>query len=295
MSFKLTRRETVHEGLRRIALEQLDGAFDDLHGVTQGAAIHRARKRLKMLRAILRLVRSRVTPAVFSRENVALRDVGRQMSVVRDADILLSVIRDLPPSQPSDATYRRVVANVTRHRQIVLKAFFADTARLKRLRHSIAEAKSRLDDWLAKDINEKTVVKGLRRSYKRGSQSFDRARRSRDDTQWHEWRKRTKDVWYHMRLIEPAWPAVFGAMVTECDDLADQLGEDHDLVVIEQRLPRVAPARDVGDEAKRLKHIIIERRRKLRDETRTTGRHLFHDNPRAFADRIEACLEVWRP
>ena len=49
----------------------------------------------------------------------------------------------------------------------------------------------------------------------------------------HEWRKRTKDLRYALELLEPLWPDVMEAFAAEVDDLADLLGEDHDLALLE--------------------------------------------------------------
>jgi hypothetical protein len=45
MAYRFKRRESVADGVRRVALEQLDGTLHDLQRPKQGEAIHRARKR----------------------------------------------------------------------------------------------------------------------------------------------------------------------------------------------------------------------------------------------------------
>ena len=82
MRYCFKRRERVAKGVERIARDQLDRALRELRGKSSDAAIHRARKRLKVVRAVLRLVRPELTPAVFDRENTAFRDIGRRLSVV---------------------------------------------------------------------------------------------------------------------------------------------------------------------------------------------------------------------
>jgi CHAD domain-containing protein len=294
MRYCFKRRERISEGLDRIARDQLDGALKDLRGRKPEEGVYQARKRLKKLRAVLRLARPGLDPAVFDRENTTLRDVARQLSVVRDADVLVEVIEGLRPHNGRDAAFRRVVSSARIHRRSVRREFFNGGAALNAIRDSMSASKSRLADWAGDDVTSKDVLKGLRRSYSRARQSFESARRSRDDTRWHEWRKRTKDFWYHLRLFERVWPPVLGATISRCRELADRLGEDHDLVVIRHRLTELAPEGKAGREANRLRSLIAHRHDTLRAEAREAGARLFGEKPGAFMRRVDACWRAWR-
>jgi CHAD domain-containing protein len=294
VQYSIKRRERVARGIQRIARDQLDRALKELRGRSSDAAIHRARKRLKVVRAVLRLVRPDLKPAVFDRENAAFRDIGRRLSVVRDADVLLHAIEDLRPRRSRSARFGRVVSNVRQHRRSVRREFFDGEGALDDLRQSIADARKRLPDWTDDGITARTILKGLRRSYRRARQSFEAVRRSENDGRWHEWRKRTKDFWYHLRLIEPVWPPVLGATIARCGDLSDRLGDDHDLTVVGHRLPEIAPEGEAHGETSRLRSLIEHRHKALRSGAREAGSQLFDEKPRAFMRRVEACWHAWR-
>jgi CHAD domain-containing protein len=293
MRYCFKRRERVSDGIHRIAREQIDAALKDLRGRKPDEGIYQARKRLKKLRAVLRLVRPSLDPAVFDRENAMLRDVARQLSLVRDADVLVEVTEGLRPQRGRDAAFRRIVASATKHRRSVRREFFEGGSVLTGVRQSLSDSSSRLSDWTDNGPRSNDVLKGLRRSYSRARQSFESARRSRDDTRWHEWRKRAKDFWYHLRLFQRAWPPVLGAMISQCGDLADRLGEDHDLVIIGHRLAELVPESETGRESHRLRSLIAHRHDALRSEAREAGVKLFDEKPGAFIRRVEACWRVW--
>jgi CHAD domain-containing protein len=288
------RRERVSKGIRRIARDQLDRAQKELRGRCSDAAIHRARKRLKVVRAVLRLVRPDLKPAVFDRENAAFRDIGRRLSVVRDADVLLDVIEDLGPRRTRSARFGRVVSHVRQHRRSVRREFFDGEGALDDLRQSIADARKRLPDWTEDGITARTILKGLRRSYRRARQSLEAVRHSENDGRWHECRKRTKDFWYHLRLIEPIWPPVLDATIARCGDLSDRLGEDHDLTVVGHRLPEIAPEGEAHGETSRIRSLIAHRHEALRAGAREAGSQLFDEKPRAFVRRVDACWRAWK-
>src|SRR3954469_25481608 len=73
----------VPNGIRRIAGGQLLSAHDDLTGAskhTLDKAVHETRKRLKRLRASLRLSRDALGDETYERENTIFRMTGRRLS-----------------------------------------------------------------------------------------------------------------------------------------------------------------------------------------------------------------------
>ena len=73
---------------------------------------------------------------------------------------------------------------------------------------------------------------GLKRSYRRGRNRFRDVRAEASDEWVHEWRKRVKDLWYHLRLVRNAKKSVLGEAADEAHELSDLLGDHHDLAVL---------------------------------------------------------------
>jgi CHAD domain-containing protein len=65
------------------------------------------------------------------------------------------------------------------------------------------------------------------------------ARDERSLESLHEWRKRVKDVWYHLRLLQPVCGRTVRGQAKEASRLADVLGEDHDLGVLNMTLDQI--------------------------------------------------------
>ena len=112
-AFRLRSDEPLGKGIARMAHGRIGHALDELGGATDSSpeeAVHEARKDVKKLRALLRLVRSSTSSRVRRRENEALRDVGRSLSGVRDADVMLATLADLEegfPGRPAARGRRR--------------------------------------------------------------------------------------------------------------------------------------------------------------------------------------------
>ena len=96
----------------------------------------------------------------------------------------------------------------------------------------LREARGRVDDWPLDHDSFEALRDGLERTYRRGRRDFRAARADPSVEALHEWRKRVKELWYHHTLLRPIWPPVMQAVGDEAHELADRLGDDHDLAML---------------------------------------------------------------
>ncbi|MGH2713785.1 MAG: CHAD domain-containing protein, partial [Thermoleophilaceae bacterium] len=100
-AYRLKRGEPVPEGVARIARGRIDHAIDALTDATE-EGVHEARKDMKKLRALLRLVRGEIGEKVFRREADSFRDAARELAGVRDADVMLATLAELERRYPDE-------------------------------------------------------------------------------------------------------------------------------------------------------------------------------------------------
>src|SRR5262245_49986710 len=91
MSFELRIDEALPDGIHRIA-EKVRECVDGSSKASRDEMVHEARKGLKKLRALVRLVRPGVGGKLYRRENIAFRDISRPLTEVRDAKILVEAL-----------------------------------------------------------------------------------------------------------------------------------------------------------------------------------------------------------
>jgi CHAD domain-containing protein len=108
---------------------------------------------------------------------------------------------------------------------------------------------------------------------------------------WHEWRRRSKDHWFHMRLLTSAWRPEMEARASALKRLSDLLGEDHDLVVL-RNVVSESPELSAAHES--LIALIETRQSTLRADSFREGERLFAEKPAAFTKRMKAYWKVWR-
>jgi hypothetical protein len=83
--------------------------------------------------------------------------------------------------------------------------------------------------------------------YKRGRNRLFDAYAAPSPDNFHEWRKRTKYLWYHVRILRPLWPAVLEELANEIHELSNLLGLDHDLAVFHENYPCAYSAPQVDE------------------------------------------------
>lgn len=279
-------------GLRACAREQLDGALAQLEraALAQGDAIHETRKHLKKTRALLRLMRPALGGERYRSESAALRDAGRALSSARDADVLVDTAARLaerfPGMLPADV-YAELVEALTR------EATAASAVELGALTAVLREARERVADWPLDGIEWDALVAGAARAYGRGRDALTLVREGATVERLHEWRKRAKDLWYHERLLQQAWPEVMTARIAQLHLLTEQLGEHNDLTLLERRLGDPAPLAPAVDAAReRLLTLAARRTAELRTAAMAGGERVYAETPKAYARRLGGWLRV---
>lgn len=286
MAYRFTPDDSVQENVRSTALQQLDQAVQELTDgvkVDPVVAVHTARKALKKERSLLRLSRGALPARQRKRLNADLRDAAAKLGATRDADVMLSALGDLSdryagqiPATTFDTVRTRLELERDRTRERAGSSEAVAEA-LGSLRGRVASQRVRRDGF-------KAIEPGLTRSYQRGRKAMRRAQQTPTDENLHEWRKRVKDLWYHLRLLRDVAPHTVKGQVDEAHALADLLGDDHDLAVLTGRLHRLAP--DLAVDLGPLLALVEHRRGELQEQAAWGGARLYAESPSRFAKRL---------
>jgi len=280
--------ESVQDAVRRVTRHQVEAVVEliDAGKREDDITIHELRKATKKLRALLRLVRP--VFAEFDRENQALRDIARSMSVLRDATILIGSfdrVVEAYGTQLDRQALGTVRARLTRRRN----ALVADTdvdGLLAKARTDLRALERRSHDWTLAADGFDALQRGLRTSYRRARHAMRDARATPTPDCMHEWRKRTKDHWYHARLLEAIWEGPMQAHSNAAHALGDQLGDHHDLTVFLANL--AARPEDFGDTADA--EVLAGLTRRLQA---VLAAEAFAAGSRLFAEPASALAESW--
>lgn len=297
MAFRFQAGEPTDDAVRRCAVEQLDKAIADLNeGVKADpvSAVHDARKALKKERALLRLVRGAISSGTRRRQNAALRDCAKRLSGTRDADVMLETIDALCQRyagqllEPTFAALREQLAGQgeTAREALMGSGVIAEVSgQLHAIRSEMSGLELRKSGWSA-------IEPGLERGYRRGAKAMRTARRTRTAENLHQWRKRVKDLWYHLLLLEETAPHAVSGYADDAHLLSDLLGDDHDLAVLAETLESVRG--EVAVDVEAVLSLIATRREQLQGEAFLLGARVYAESPKHFNRRLHRYWKAWR-
>lgn len=299
MPYRLKSQESLSTGINRIANEQIDASVYQLTTsieANRAKAIHTARKHFKKMRALVRLVRDEVGKDAYKTENICFRDAGRQLSDVRDAQVRIETLDKLLAHYQDFIEVERFNGI----RQVLIDAHEAvrqakplSEGAIATLVSDLKRAQSRIQTWPLRN-DWATLQGGLHRVYKRGHAGFFAACEQPTPDHLHDWRKRVKYLWYHLRILSPLWPTLMQATKTQMKELSDLLGDDHDLTVLRDFIIDDPEAFDDDDQLGILLALMQHRQLELQTQARFLGQRLYAEKSKAFTSRLEQYWKAWQ-
>lgn len=292
--FELDEDELLSDGLRRLSLEEFDRAIGGLlAGSDIDLAVHEARKSMKRLRAVLRMIRDELGEQKYRRENEQLRDTARLIGSVRDSAVLITTvatIRTRFAAQLRRSAFETLEGNLDRRHTEARARLVEDPVLLRRVVYALRSARARYRVWPAETASHSfdTMRGGLRRTYRRGRKEMRIAASEPTAHNFHWWRKRVKYLRHQVELLRPMFPEVLDGYIVALDQLGDLLGEEHDLaelVALVAEQPELC-----ADEAEvtLITALAEHRRSELQAEALAVGRKVYAESPKAFTNRLEA-------
>lgn len=298
MPYHFRRKDTVQKGLRRIAREQIDRAIAEIDDteLDRHETVHQVRKRCKKIRGLLRLVRPEMEE-IYQEENARFRDASRELSYVRDAQSIIETydkLMDRFADQVERSQFARIRRKLTARRKKIADDEVGLDEHLQTFRDRMAAARRRLNGWKIDDNGFAALAGGLRKTYARGRKAMRAAYDSPSVETFHEWRKRVKYLWYHVRLLRSMWQEMMDPHCAVLDELSGLLGDEHDLAVFRQLLLDEPDVFGEPNDLQALLGLIDHRRLELQTAARSLGEKLYAEKPKWLAKRFGRYWQSWK-
>lgn len=280
MTYVLDPAQPLPDELRRVTREQLDDAVERLTAPDDpfDVRVHEARKRTKEVRAVLRMVRKPLGASIKQEQSRRLRDGAHQLAPARDAEVARATLATLDRGATDLARLRKALDE----QRDSARASVAGAGTAEQVAADLADLRDEVEAWPLTSDGWALIAPGVTRVYRRGFRRAREAMADPTDDAMHEWRKRVKDHWCHLRLLTPTFPTALEPLAEAAHRLSDVLGDDHDLAVLATTLDQL----DVGVSARargRLDRRLSERRAELRAEAWDLGTRLYGPAPKDWA------------
>lgn len=215
----MSAERSLGDALRCAVVEPLQQAASLAAQPDGEAAVHELRKMTKRLRAFLALVGPTLDEAECRRLRGGLRDAAALLAATRDADVLRRTLRSLT-GDPAPADLLPSPPVVDRDAALLAAAD---------LLVEVGRDATKLEWGL---LDRAALDAGFARSRDRERHAMDDVLAAPESETVHTWRKRTKALWYQLRLARDlGWPAL-DEHIAELDQLQETLGDHHDLSVL---------------------------------------------------------------
>ena len=194
----------------------------------RGVTVHEVRKHLKKLRAAMRLAISEVGKNRHAREDRCVRKIGRLVSDLRDAQVRLQTLiqlRDDTAKGPKTVHFPRIEELLSLERESFSAAF---AGWQKQAIPQLERVEARLLKWPLEGLTWKQICGAVGKIYKRGQRGLAKTIDDPEPENFHAWRKRVKDLWYQLRILQPLNRVVLTEMARDAEVLGELLGCEHD-------------------------------------------------------------------
>jgi CHAD domain-containing protein len=288
MGFRLKLNEPLPDGLKRVFREQIQSALKLCeHPARQrGVTVHEVRKHLKKLRAAMRLAIGEVGKNQHAREDRCVREIGRLVSDLRDAQVRLQTLiqlRDEAAKKSEENPFPRIEELLSLERESFSAAF---DGWQKLAIPKLERVGERLSKWPLDGISWKQICGAVENIYERGQRGLAKTIKKPVPEDFHAWRKRVKDLWYQLRILQPLNRVVLEKIAADAEVLGELLGREHDFHFLLARLDKESGDDALRGELAQLHKVIRKRGKRLRSNALELGRRFYAEPSKAFAKRI---------
>ena len=246
-------------------LGEINSALRRLRGPrpVDDVAVHEARKAMKKARAGLRLVRPRLGEPAYRRQNRALRDAGRCLSPLRDSQTLLDVLDKLLEQHPGKirrSDYTRLKKSLQARRAKARSELYRSASGIARCIRILENCRTRAEHSGVSRSARDRLAAAARKIYRNGRAALAAARKAPSTANLHECRKQAKYLFNALEMLEVAADKTRA----RAGELADRLGEEHDLATLAAALETPAAFEaPIARSRARLRKRVIKLAKKL--------------------------------
>lgn len=244
-------------------------------------SVHLIRKRLKFLRAFVKLTRFCTEEKSYKPVNYLLRDSGRLFSDCRDAHVRGLLLDELIGIRPV--------------RHIVHELIGLNDEITKKIEGGLLSGSTAFNKFISDISNEQItnyfeslepdadcLTAGIALGYEKSYHAFHSELKSHESDLLHEWRKRTKDLQYQLEALLDSIPNRLAPSYEEVAALCEILGRINDLFMFLEWLDSIENSIETNNQLPELRNKMDSELKELENQADKIGHALFVMTPDEF-------------
>jgi CHAD domain-containing protein len=286
MAYRFRKNESLPHAIRRVYMEEIDWAVRQLtRSKDREKAVHEARKSLKKIRGLLGLI-AEPLGRLYKTEDRYFRNVGRQLSQLRDSAVMLQTFDALAARRHELDPVALV--NIRRNLLRCQGEAAAEKQVSAEVSQALAAARAKAVAWPLDQLQFPALLPDLTAVYRAGRKAHKKTLSEQTAESFHDFRKQVKKHWYHLRLFEGNLNSEMKKRVKELRILETVLGDEHNLTVLRQSIAAdVETSRD-RHEIRGFLAALEDEGHELRERAMKSGEPLYSVKPRTFAETLSA-------
>jgi CHAD domain-containing protein len=298
MQFSINNKKPFLDECLRISGEQFqiikEGLTVSPEHTDEG--IHSARKAIKKLRALLHSLRVASDRGVIDRHDAALKALARQLSGARDSAVMLQTLSTLNQEFApyiKVATVKTLEKNLRKQYQLEISRR-DEPGMSQMLVKELAGIQSDITDFISRSegLDHQVLISALENIYRAGRRGWKKARAGGKPKDFHNWRRKVKNLWYLARLIKDWNPGRFGRLVQQLDDLGEVLGFDHDMFVLQLFIQEHPLLCGSSKQAEMISALIHIRQQLLRQDALVLANPVYSRKPGEFISWVNQSINT---
>ncbi|MCB1380226.1 MAG: CHAD domain-containing protein [Alphaproteobacteria bacterium] len=222
-------RQGEQLAILRRARSLLDGLFTDLAAAAVGAEVHGARRRIKRLRSLVRLLKTAIGKSQSDSADRALKKAADALAAPRRAEALSAALAKIEAGLPKNHGLKVLLnAYLTRHADQDALA-----VSIERALAAVEGIRAEFDSWRLNDDAARPIAKAFANTYRKARKDLRAAAKSGKAEALHDARKLVIHHLHHLELLGNILNREPTDRIDALNRLRELLGDINDLDELE--------------------------------------------------------------
>ncbi len=283
--------EAVDTRLRKVLSENIREALSAVStkGEFSKEKIKAARKSIKKVRTLLRLLSLSIKGSWLKTEEDLLKDISRQFKGLRDIFIIEEVFKEIIPllkKEKVDCDPNEILKLFESLESETITKFQSDKSKLRSIIGDLQVANERLDEMLFKVSPWESIEDGLVKTYKSCHKIYKDLSKNPSNEECISLRKLVNFLFIELNFLSAYLKPEAKEFLKKVDVFSKEMGHVQDTILVFQAIKENKKQFASPEQYKNLTSFLETHQHQLVQTVREKGKLIFESSPKSFFQKI---------